>query len=99
MTSTARVDGDRSPARIEIDPEDTARGLGQLVLTVVELLRELMERQAIARLDAGSLDDEQIDRIGAALQGLDENMDHLVDAFGLTRDDLNLDLGPLGRLI
>ncbi len=90
---------DDGPRRIEIDPEDTAQGLAQLVLTVVELLRELMERQAVARLDAGSLTDEQIERIGRALQGLDQNMDTLVEAFGLSRDDLNLDLGPLGKLL
>lgn len=88
-----------SPTRLEIDPENTAKGLGQLVLTVVELLRELMERQAIHRMEAGSLDDDQLEQLGRALQGLDENMDILVEAFGLTRDDLNLDLGPLGTLL
>lgn len=88
-----------TPARIEIDPDRTAQGLAQLVLTVIELLRELMERQAVARLDAGTLDDRQIEALGTALQGLDQNMDTLVAAFGLSRDDLNLDLGPLGRLL
>lgn len=87
------------PTRIEIDPERTAAGLAQLVLTVVELLRELMERQAVARLEGGTLEPEQIEALGKALQGLDENMDTLVEAFGLTRDDLNLDLGPLGKLL
>lgn len=86
-------------ARIEIDPDRTAQGLAQLVLTVIELLRELMERQAVARLDAGTLDEGQIEALGTALQGLDQNMDTLVEAFGLARDDLNLDLGPLGRLL
>lgn len=90
---------DTTPARIEIDPDQTAKGLAQLVLTVIELLRELMERQAVARLEAGTLDDHQIESLGVALQGLDENMDTLVAAFGLTRDDLNLDLGPLGKLL
>ncbi|NNE12987.1 MAG: gas vesicle protein K [Ilumatobacter sp.] len=107
-SSTEPVEGPRTeradvapagPARLEIDPENTAKGLGQLVLTVVELLRELMERQAIHRMELGSLDEEQIEQLGRALQGLDENMDVLVDAFGLTRDDLNLDLGPLGTLL
>ena len=91
--------GRTSPARIAIDPENAAKGLGQLVLTVVELLRELIERQAGARLDAGSLDDEQIEDLGPAVRGLDDNVDVLVEAVGLTRDDLNPDLRPLGTLL
>ncbi|HET8562126.1 MAG TPA: gas vesicle protein K, partial [Marmoricola sp.] len=73
--------------------------LVQLVLTLVELLRQLMERQAIRRMDAGGLDDDQIERLGQTLMLLDRRMTELREHFGLTVEDLNLDLGPLGRLL
>lgn len=79
--------------------EDVARGLAQLVLTLVELLRQLMERQAIRRVEAGGLDDEQIERLGQALMALEERMDELKEHFGFRDEDLNLDLGPLGNLL
>jgi hypothetical protein len=79
-------------------PEDVQRGLAQLVLTLVEVLRELMERQALRRMDSGSLDDEEVERLGATFLALRERMDELKDVFGLTDEDLNLDLGPLGKL-
>lgn len=85
--------------RVDADPEDVEKGLVQLVLTLVELLRELMERQAIRRVDAGGLDEEEIERLGRTLMLLEQRMDELRDHFGLTREDLNLDLGPLGRLL
>jgi hypothetical protein len=85
--------------RIEIEPERVERGLASLVLTVVELLRQLMERQALRRVDAGGLDDETIERLGATLMALEARMEELKDHFGLDDDDLNLDLGPLGRLL
>jgi Gas vesicle protein K len=85
--------------RIALDPEDVSRGLAQLVLTVVELLRQLMERQAIRRMDGGSLDDEQIERLGLTFLRLEERMTELKEHFGLRDEDLNLDLGPLGRLL
>ena len=85
--------------RIEADRDDLARGLGQLVLTLVELVRQLMERQAIRRVESGGLDDEQIERLGRALMALEERMDELKDEFGLTQEDLNLNLGPLGNLL
>ena len=85
--------------RIALDPEDVSRGLAQLVLTVVELLRQLMERQAIRRMDGGSLDDEQIERLGRTFMQLDGRMTELKEHFGLRDEDLNLDLGPLGRLL
>ena len=88
--------GDR---RLNVDPEDVSRGLAQLVLTVVELLRQLMERQAIRRMEAGSLTDEQIERLGSTFMRLAQRMDELKEHFGLGDDDLNLDLGPLGRLL
>jgi len=94
------VDDVEGPAkRLDLDPETVGTGLAQLVLTVIELIRELMERQAIARLDEGDLTDDQIEELGATLQALDMHMNELVDKFGITRDDLNLDLGPLGKLL
>jgi hypothetical protein len=79
-------------------PEDVQRGLAQLVLTLVEVLRELMERQALRRMEAGSLDDDEIERLGSTFIALRERMDELKEVFDLTDEDLNLDLGPLGRL-
>jgi hypothetical protein len=85
--------------RINADPEGLERGLAQLVLTIIELLRQLMERQALRRVDGGSLTDEQIERLGRTFMELDRRMAQLRDEFGLTEEDLNLDLGPLGRLL
>lgn len=82
----------------QASPEDVQRGLAALVLTLVELLRELMERQAIRRMDSGTLDDDEIERLGRTFLALRERMEELKATFGLTDDDLNLDLGPLGRL-
>lgn len=90
--------GDLRP-RIDADPESVERGLVTLVLTLVELLRQLMERQALRRVDQGDLDDDQIERIGTTLMLLEERMDELRDHFGLTPEDLNIDLGPLGTLL
>ncbi|NGN95341.1 gas vesicle protein K [Nocardioides sp. KC13] len=81
------------------DPESVEKGLVQLVLTLVELLRQLMERQAIRRMDAGGLSDDDIERLGQTLMLLDEKMTELRDHFGLTPEDLNIDLGPLGKLL
>jgi hypothetical protein len=85
--------------RINADPESVEQGLAQLVLTIVDLLRELMERQALRRIDAGTLDDEQVERLGRTFMLLQERMDELTAEFGLTREDLNLNLGPLGNLM
>jgi hypothetical protein len=85
--------------RIEADPEEVERGLAQLVLTLIELLRQLMERQAVRRVEAGTVDDEQIERLGRTFMALEERMDELKAHFGLSDEDLNLDLGPLGRLL
>jgi hypothetical protein len=79
-------------------PEDVQRGLAQLVLTLVEVLRELMERQALRRMDSGTLTDDEIERLGATFIALRERMEELKDVFDLTDEDLNLDLGPLGKL-
>jgi Gas vesicle protein K len=76
-----------------------ARGLAQLVLTLIELLRQLMERQAIRRVEAGGLSEEQIERLGTALMALEQRMAELKEDFGLEDEDLNLNLGPLGNLL
>jgi CRISPR/Cas system-associated endonuclease Cas1 len=81
------------------DPEAAERGLAALVLTLVELLRQLMERQAIRRVEDGTVTDEQAEQLGYNLMRLDERMTELIDQFGLTREDLNIDLGPLGPLL
>jgi len=85
--------------RIGTDPENVAKGLGQLVLTIVELLRQLMERQALRRIDAGGLTEEQVERLGTTFMELDKRMEQLRAEFDLEPEDLNLDLGPLGRLL
>jgi tRNA(Met) C34 N-acetyltransferase TmcA len=85
--------------RISLDPDNVKKGLGQLVLTVVELIRRLLEKQALRRIESGALTDEEIERLGRTFLGLHEQMDWLKREFGLTDEDLNLDLGPLGKLI
>jgi hypothetical protein len=85
--------------RVNADPESVERGLAQLVLTIIELLRQLMERQALRRIDGGSLSEEQVERLGRTFMELDARMEELREQFGLTEEDLNLDLGPLGRLL
>lgn len=85
-------------ARIALDPDDMRKGLGRLVLALLELLRQLMERQALRRAEHGSLADAELERLGVALMRLAEEMDWLRQQFGLAEDDLALDLGPLGRL-
>jgi len=87
------------PQRINADPEDTERGLAQLVLTLIELLRQLMERQALRRIEAGSLTDDEIERLGQTFLKLAIRMDELKQVFGLEDEDLNLNLGPLGNLM
>lgn len=97
-----RFHGDRRPGdprRIAVDPESVRRSLAGLVLTIVELLRQLMERQALRRVDQGGITDEQIEELGLTLMALEEQMAELREHFGLTQEDLNLDLGPLGPLL
>ena len=86
------------PSRIRLQPENVRNGLAQLVLTVVELLRELLERQALRRIDAGSLTSGEVERLGTTFLRLAEEIDRLKEYFGFTDDDLNLNLGPLGKL-
>jgi Gas vesicle protein K len=85
--------------RLDAEPENAERGLAQLVLTVVELLRQIVERQALRRVEAGGLDDETVERLGQTLMALEVRMEQLKEVFGLEDEDLNIDLGPLGRLL
>jgi len=85
--------------RFDADPEAVERSLVTLVLTVVELLRQLMEKQALRRVDSGDLSDEQVEAIGLTLMHLEDRMGELCDHFGVAPEDLNLDLGPLGSLL
>lgn len=85
--------------RMDLTAENAAEGLGRLALTIVNLLHELLERQAIRRMDNGTLTDEQIEKVGECLRCQSEAIDQLCDAFGIGREDLNLDLGPLGKLV
>jgi Gas vesicle protein K len=91
--------GDAFPRRVEADPEKVERGLAQLVLTLVELLRQLLERQALRRMESGTLADEDVERLGETFMRLAERMEELKREFGLEDRELNLELGPLGRLL
>ena len=86
------------PQRISADPEVVENGLAKLVLSIVELIRRLLEKQALRRMDRGNLTEEEIERLGAALMKLEEKMDELKRVFGLTDEDLNLSLGPIKTL-
>ncbi len=97
-TEQPRLD-DALSRRVNADPEKLERGLAQLVLTVVELLRQLMERQALRRIDGGTLSEEEVERLGRTFMELDKRMEQLRTEFGLTEEDLNLNLGPLGNLL
>ncbi|WP_435602142.1 gas vesicle protein K [Streptomyces sp. bgisy130] len=85
--------------RLRTDPETVERDLIKLVLTIVELLRQLMERTALHRVDQGDLSEEQEERVGLTLMILQDRMAELCERYGLTMRDLNLDLGPLGSLL
>lgn len=84
---------------MDLDSGQMGRDLVTLVLTVVELLRQLMERQALRRIDEGDLTDDQTDEIGTTLMMLDQRMAELCEQHGVRMEDLNLDLGPLGSLL
>src|ERR1043165_9692617 len=86
------------PEHINADPERVEQGLARLVLTVIELLRRVLEHQAIRRMDGGTLNDREIEQLGLALMKLSQRMDDLKTTFGLSDDDLSIDLGPLGEL-
>src|SRR3954468_17871643 len=86
-------------SRIDCSPENIEQGLARLVLTLIELLRQLLERQAIRRMEGGSLTDDQVEKMGESLMKLEAKVRELADQFGLTPADLNIDLGPLGSLL
>lgn len=88
----------QTPPRWNAAPEDVERSVARLVLALVEFLRKLMERQAIRRMDEGTLTEAEVERLGRALMRLEETVHDLARRFGLSPDELNLDLGPLGRL-
>ena len=90
---------DLSPPRWNADPEDVQRSVARLVLTLVEFLRQLMERQAIRRMEEKTLSPAEVEAVGLALMQLEQTLRDLASRFGLTPEDLNLDLGPLGRLV
>lgn len=85
--------------RWNADPEDVQRSVARLVLTLVEFLRKLMERQAIRRMENETLTPEEVEAVGQALMRLEETVHDMARQFGLAAEDLNLDLGPLGRLL
>ncbi|CAM3654664.1 gas vesicle protein K [Isoptericola cucumis] len=87
------------PERLETDAESVERDLFRLVLTIVELVRQLMERQALRRVDQGDLTDEQVEGLGLGLMHLEDAMAELRGRYGFTVADLNIDLGPLGTLL
>jgi hypothetical protein len=84
-------------SRLNLEPEKLEQGLAKLVLSLIELIRQLLERQAIRRMEAGSLSSEEMERLGTTLMKLEKRVQELKEHFGV--DDLNLDLGPLGKLI
>lgn len=85
--------------RLPLDSSQVEQGLAKLVLTIIELLRQLMERQAMRRVENDSLTDEQLEELGLTLMRLEEKMEELKIVFGLENEDLNIDLGPLGKLL
>ena len=87
------------PQRIDVDPEAVGRDLSKLVLTLVELIRRVVEHQAVQRMDDPDLTEEQIERMGTALWRLEEKMQEIKTVFGLADEELNIDLGPLGRVL
>jgi hypothetical protein len=87
------------PQRLDASPDDIEAGLAKLVLTLVEFLRQVLEHQAVRRMEGNSLTDDEVERVGLALMRLQERLEEIKSAFGLEGEDLNIDLGPLGRLI
>ena len=94
-----RAGSGRSPLRWNADPDEVRRSVAQLVLTLVEFIRKLLERQAIRRMEAGTLNRRQIEDVGRALMQLEETVRDMASAFGIPPEDLNLDLGPAGKLM
>jgi len=94
-----RAGASSSPLRWNADPDDVQRSVAQLVLTLVEFIRKLLERQAIRRMEAGTLNDQQTEDIGRALMKLEETVVDIAAKFGILPEDLNLELGPVGKLM
>jgi gas vesicle protein GvpK len=90
---------DTLPSRINVDAQSVEQGLAKLVLTLIEFIRRLLEKQAVRRMEGGDLSPEQIEELGLALMRLEAKLHELKAQFGLNDEDLNLDLGPIGRLI
>ena len=87
------------PKKIDANPKTVEKGLAKLVLTLIELIRKLLEKQAMRRVEAGSLSDEEIERVGETLMKLESKMEELKGIFGLKDEEMNLNLGPLGDLM
>lgn len=87
------------PARLDASPDDIETGVSQLVLTLVEFIRQVLEHQAVRRMEGGTLTEDEMERLGLALMRFEERLDDVREVFGLEKDDLNIDLGPLGRLL
>lgn len=94
-----RCVADTLPSRINVDPQSVEQGLAKLVLTLIEFIRRLLEKQAIRRMEGGDLSPQQIEDLGLALMKLEAKLNELKTQFGLEDEDLNIDLGPVGRLI
>jgi hypothetical protein len=90
---------DANPERINIDPKNVEHGLAKLVLTLIELIRKLLEKQAMRRMEGNSLSDEEIEKVGEGLRKIEDKMKELKEIFGLKDKDLNINLGPLGDLM
>lgn len=95
----ARPEVNPLPERIDVDPDEVERGLAKLVLTIIEFIRQLLERQAVRRMDGGGLTEAEIERMGVALMRLEEKVGEMAGRFGLKREELRLGLGPLGQLL
>jgi hypothetical protein len=87
------------PAHLDASPEDIDAGIAKLVLTLIEFIRQVLEHQAVRRMEGGGLSDEEVERLGLALMRLQERLQEVKDVFGVSGEDLNIDLGPLGRLL
>jgi actin-like ATPase involved in cell morphogenesis len=90
---------DRLPERVDVTAESVEQGLAKLVLTLIELIRRLLEKQAVRRMEGGRLSAEEVEALGLALMKLEEKMAELKEQFGLRDEELNIDLGPIGKLI
>lgn len=86
------------PGRVDLSPDNIEQGLAKIVLTLIDFLRQLLERQAIRRMEGGTLSDQEIEQMGEALMKLEAKIQELAEQFGLSPGDLNINLGPLGRL-